>query len=813
MVVQRSNNNTASVQIAGSYSVQLDTVEARFVSLQGGQTTSWAILQANPTNGQFNGTLTAQGGWYRIEVRGKLAGQVVGSSLLAHFGVGEVFAIFGHSNAQGSSCNGNDDCASIPGATDERVVSIPLTAYEQTPAFGQYLNTADPAFLPGLTYGTMSSGVGASPFHGSVSWTWGRTGDLLVQQLGVPVLFYGAGFGGTNMQQAWWAINNQYFEHGFCRWDLQMPYANLRNLMNLYVPTTGLRGILMIHGENDRVYSQETIRFNNREFIKAFRQKLGREQLSWVIAISSYVGQRFDHIRNAQFQAINDLNTDPAQTKVFTGPDLDPPAGTTGPFNYRPDGLHYSPAGQLHYAQLWADNLTANNNAFFQTSTPVVAETQPLASISCANATELHLKLPDTFNTYAWNTGSTSQEVQVGSGYYAARVQRSSMANPNARDAIRVYFPPAVAVPDGQKIPNTPTITASGLVSCGTAVTLTSSATGRSVWSTGAVAPAISVSGPGTYSVGAKHPAYECASANSSNVVIAAGSADLSVGLVASKRTVAVGETNTLTLTVRNDGPCDVSGVQLENHLPENIALVTAEAGLTNAGTLLRGELPLLVSGGQLSQSFTVKAVAPGTYRDAFQLKSSPLPDPDSQPGSGTGDGQDDMAQVDFRTPEASTTVYASPNPNQTPLPPVQSNQPAPNPTKADLSLAFVASQRTARVGQPVSFSLTLRNIGGLEATNVQVRAILPNGLTFSTSASGMTATGAVVQGNVPSIGAGTSVTLVFTVTLGTAAGTSLPISAEISAADQPDPDSTPGNATLSRGEDDEARVEVRGGW
>jgi hypothetical protein len=134
MVVQRTNANTASVQIAGSYAVQLDLVEARFVSLQGGQTTNWATLQANPTNGQFSGTMTAQGGWYRIEVRGKLAGQVVGSSSLAHFGIGEVFAIFGHSNAQGSTCNGTNECAPARGANDERVISIPLWKPATTPA-------------------------------------------------------------------------------------------------------------------------------------------------------------------------------------------------------------------------------------------------------------------------------------------------------------------------------------------------------------------------------------------------------------------------------------------------------------------------------------------------------------------------------------------------------------------------------------------------------------------------------------------------------------------------------------------------------
>jgi uncharacterized repeat protein (TIGR01451 family) len=141
----------------------------------------------------------------------------------------------------------------------------------------------------------------------------------------------------------------------------------------------------------------------------------------------------------------------------------------------------------------------------------------------------------------------------------------------------------------------------------------------------------------------------------------------------------------------------------------------------------------------------------------------------------------------------------------------VQSNQPTPDPAKANLSLGLAANQRLLRAGQPVSFSLTIRNIGGLAATNVQVRATLPDGLVFSASASGMTSSGSVVQGNVPTLAAGTSATLVFTATAGPIAGTNpVIISAEISAADQPDPNSTPGNGTLRRGEDDEASVEVR---
>ncbi|MEZ0608368.1 DUF11 domain-containing protein [Fibrella sp. WM1] len=806
MVVQRSNDNTASVQIAGSYSVQLDQVEGRFVSLQGGQTTAWATLQMNPVNGQFNGTLTAQGGWYRIEIRGKRNGQIVGTSSLAHFGIGEVFAIYGHSNAQGSTCNGTNECDSPGGATDERVVKVRLDINQR---FHTYEQTGDPQYLPDPVFEQWVTGQGAAPFHGE-PWLWARMGDFLVQKLGVPVLLYGAGFGGTSIHMTYLSMNNQYFEHGFCRWDLQMPYANLRNLMNLYVPSTGIRGILVIHGENDRDKSQEDIRMYFRESMKQIRQKLNKNQLAWVIAVSSYVSMRHDHVRNAQLLSVADINNDPAQAKVYLGPDLDPPVGTTGPTPYRPDGAHYSTSGQLYYAQLWADNLTANNNAFFTTSTPYLAEPQPLASITCANAQQLKLRLPDNFTTYRWDENTPGQERLVDQGSYASRVQSGTMATPTSRDQMRIYFPPAVSVAAGQKIPDVPSITASGLVLCSPSVTLQSSAAGRAIWNTGATTAGITVTTPGQYSVQDRHPAYDCVS-GSRSVTVTPAAADLSIQVAGSSRAVATNETLTLTVTIRNEGPCGASGIQFDNQLPSNLLVTAADAGLTYTASKLTGTMPALAPGDYVSKTFTVKPTVSGYYTNAFQITAASLPDPDSQVGSGTGDGQDDCALVDIRTQEAGA-IYVSPNPNQVPLPSVLPNQPPPDANKADLSLALASNLLIGEPGQVVSFSLLVHNEGGLDATNVQVQTDpLPTGLTFLSSPSGLTTTANRVGGTISLLRAGESATLVFTATLGSGtSGMGLPLKAEIKAVNQPDPDSQPGNLSAARGEDDEAQLLLR---
>ncbi|MEZ0486637.1 DUF11 domain-containing protein [Fibrella aquatica] len=818
-VIQRDNNNRATVQLAGSYSVSIDRVEARFVSLQGGQTTNWETVQDNPTNGQFSGTLTAQGGWYRIEVRAKNGGQVVGTDQLAHFGIGEVLIIFGHSNAQGTTCNDTEECLSPGGSTDERVVSVPINVdLVQNPAYGQYLRTVDPTYLPKLTFSQWTTYSGAAPFN-SNAWLWAKMGEKLVQQLNVPVLFYGAGFGGTNMEHMYLAMNNQPFEHGFCKWELQMPYANVRNVMNLYVPSTGVRGILVIHGENDRYSSQEAIRTHNREVMKQCRTKFGKQNLAWVIAISSYVGERFDNVRNAQMQAVADINNDPSQAKVFQGPDMDPPVGSMHSTPDRPDGIHYSTAGQLKYAQLWVDNLTADNNAFFRNSTPYPAEQQPLASIQCvaASPNQLLLSQPAGFDAYNWNTGNTNQQYQVGTGSYSARLQRSTMSTPASRDAMRFYFPPAIAVTNDQKIPSTPTISASSLIACGNSLTLASSHNGPAIWNTGATTQSISTSSGGSYSVKAKNPVYGCESALSGAVTLSTGTADLSLSSQVSRRLATVGDTVRLTVNVHNNGPCDVAGVQFQNSLPANMSLVSAETGLINSGTLVSGSLPLLANAGSISKSYVVRVNAPGTYVNAVQVTSSPVPDPDSQPNSGTGDGQDDMAQLDFRTlstgvGSASASLFTSANPNQTPLPAVQSSQPIPEALKADLSLSLQADKRVTRTGQPVTFSLTIRNAGGLAATNVGVRATLPTGMTFVSSASGLSVSQGIVQGTGTVIQSGGTVTITFIASVGPSASIDqlLVVNAEIYQSNQPDPDSTPGNSALKKGEDDEASVEIR---
>ena len=282
---------------------------------------------------------------------------------------------------------------------------------------------------------------------------------------------------------------------------------------------------------------------------------------------------------------------------------------------------------------------------------------------------------------------------------------------------------------------------------------------------------------------------------------------------------MAVNQPVSYSLTIRNDGPFDATGIQWQNRLPPNLTFVSAGTGVTGSSTAVSGTTSISLAAGQATTvSYLLRPTQPGIYSNAAQIMTSDQLDPDSQPGSGTGDGQDDAATVDIRTPDSSTAVYVSPNPNQTPLPPVLSSQPTPDPAKADLSLAMTVDKRTPRAGQPSTFTITIANAGGITASNIVVRDTL-RGLAFTSSPTGMSIVSGgigftIIEGKVASLAAGTTTQLIF-VALTTTTGY-LPNGAQIWSAGTPDPDSTPGsvtpNANNLNGEDDVALIDLRVG-
>ena len=122
--------------------------------------------------------------------------------------------------------------------------------------------------------------------------------------------------------------------------------------------------------------------------------------------------------------------------------------------------------------------------------------------------------------------------------------------------------------------------------------------------------------------------------------------------------------------------------------------------------------------------------------------------------------------------------------------------------SSADLSLTKVTNNSGSGVGTNATFTVTLTNSGPSDATNVAVRDQLPSGLTYvsSTPSTGTYNSGTGVW-SVASLASGASATLQIVAridSLGAITNT-----AQVTASDQPDPDSTPNNNNPA--EDDQA--------
>ncbi|NNE70830.1 MAG: DUF11 domain-containing protein [Rhodothermales bacterium] len=128
-----------------------------------------------------------------------------------------------------------------------------------------------------------------------------------------------------------------------------------------------------------------------------------------------------------------------------------------------------------------------------------------------------------------------------------------------------------------------------------------------------------------------------------------------------------------------------------------------------------------------------------------------------------------------------------------------------------DLSITNVVDEASPNVSDPVVFTLTLANAGPEDATGVQVTNTLPGTLTFvsATPSQGSFDSGTGVW-TVGDVAASAGATLAITATVTTSDPAT--DSAEVTAADQDDVDSTPNNDVPSEDDQDDATVTPSGG-
>ncbi|MBI4836278.1 MAG: DUF11 domain-containing protein, partial [Candidatus Abawacabacteria bacterium] len=256
--------------------------------------------------------------------------------------------------------------------------------------------------------------------------------------------------------------------------------------------------------------------------------------------------------------------------------------------------------------------------------------------------------------------------------------------------------------------------------------------------------------------------------------VIDPSSADLAVTMTADDEEPAAGSNVTFTITVTNDGPAEATGVALTNLLPAGLTYVSdTSAGDYDSGTGVWTVGTVPVSD---SASFTLTATATtgALVINRVQVTASDQIDPDSVENDDSTTHDDDAA----------VSI---------------------NGVAADLRLTTALNDSSIFVNQTTEYTITITNDGPDDASGVTVAVIMSPDLAYISDDSGgdydqgtgIWMVGSLANGGTESI----------TITVEATDDGDHDLIAEIDAADQIDPDSTPGN--LENTEDDYDLVTV----
>ena len=537
----------------------------------------------------------------------------------------------------------------ILGANTDRVNAIDSINHSYPPGAQALVSSGDPFPVP--RFKALTAGRQVFPMAES-SWAWGELGDYVVNRFNVPVTFYVAGWDAA-ISQDWKNTANGIpaCNRFYCveNWPNLQPYTNLKNIMQYYLSVAGARAVLWHQGESEYgdassgsipAYADNLI-----NVIQRSRQDFGGRNISWMVARASYDG-------SVERQAVIDKQNQVINTgglNVFPGPANDyfklRNAGSNDvhfrnssrpsphPQYYLNNNTIPQDMGLSILARSWNNSL---DNAFFQNAQPIT---------------------PTQFAV----TGNLAKYVLPGAPL--SRYPFATLGSFNGDNQWQVQL----------------------LDSLGQYLSVLGSGTSSPIQVT---LPGNLQSGRFQIRVVASSPAIP---AVPSNLFQITNQADVSLDMAINQRIPEINNPVTITVTVRNDGIGQATGIVVRNRLPPNLAFVSSSDFSANESILTSSALVLNVGEGKVL-TFVAQPTAAGGYQNAAEVAQQTTTDSDSQPNSGTGDGQDDVAQIDFRTRQSGNALYVSPNPNQVPLPAVISNQPTPNPNKADVSISLAVN-------------------------------------------------------------------------------------------------------------------------
>ncbi len=285
--------------------------------------------------------------------------------------------------------------------------------------------------------------------------------------------------------------------------------------------------------------------------------------------------------------------------------------------------------------------------------------------------------------------------------------------------------------------------------------------------------------------------------ATPATLTAAACNADLSLIKTVSNATPDVGANVTFTITVNNAGPSAATGVTVTDQLPSGYTYVSDNgAGAYNSGTGVWTIPGTIANAGSATLTITATVLPTGTYTNVAAVTTSSQTDPDSTPGNaadstpgnGVGSADTDTTQDAADEDDGDDAVV-------TPTPII------------NLSLVKTVNNTTPVVGDVVTFTITVSNAAGFSnATGVSITDVVPSGYSNITAISnGGTAAGNTITWSGLSINSGNSVTLTFDAKV-LPTGTYLN-TAQVSAANQRDANSTPNNGLGTEDDQDDAML------
>ncbi|CAM3446471.1 PKD domain-containing protein [Flavobacterium chungbukense] len=255
--------------------------------------------------------------------------------------------------------------------------------------------------------------------------------------------------------------------------------------------------------------------------------------------------------------------------------------------------------------------------------------------------------------------------------------------------------------------------------------------------------------------------------------------ADLSLQKTVSPTAVSINDNVIFTIRVTNSGPNNATGITVSDQLPAGYTYVSDNGagkynnttGIWNVGNLNNGNTLTL----QITAK--VNVATPANYINTAEIQTAHQRDPDSTPGNGLI--EDDLAR-------ANVTLQS-----------------------ADLELSKTVSPTSAAAGQQVDFTINVVNLGPGNATGIDIKDAIPAGYTLipgSVSNGGVYQTAAAtLQWSELSLPAGSNINLTFSAIVNPS-GNYLN-TAQVTASDLPDPDSTPNNNSAAEDDQDNAEI------